>query len=55
MGGGALQELETVGEPARQVGLGQVIEDVAAFTALLDEAVGSEEAEVLGDAGVGDT
>ncbi len=55
MGGGAFEEVEASGEPAGESGLGEVIEDVAAFAAFVDEAVRAEEAQMLGDTGVGDT
>jgi hypothetical protein len=54
VGGGAFEEFEAVGEPAGEAGLGEVIENVAALAAFLDKAVRTEEAEVLGDSGVGD-
>ena len=52
---GALEEVEAGSEPAGEGGLGEVIEDVASFAALFDEAMGAEEAQMLGDTGMGDT
>lgn len=53
LGGGDFEEVEAFGEPAGDGGLEEVVEDVAAFAAFFDDAMGAEKAQMLGHTGVG--